>query len=142
MTVQKMKHIYLTVDGACSGNPGPGGWACSLRYGGHMRELFGSEEHTTNNRMELGAVIEGLKALHEPCEVTVITDSQYVTSGITQWPPQWKANGWRKKSKGASYTQAVLNRDLWGRARECFSETCGKMGTNQRSLWARGQHSL
>jgi ribonuclease HI len=107
-----MKHIYLTVDGACSGNPGPGG-SCLLRYGGHMRELFGSEEHTTNNRMELRAVIEGLKALHEPCEVTVITDSQYVTSGITQWLPQWKANGWRKKSKGASYTQAVLNRDLW-----------------------------
>ncbi len=108
-----MKQICLTTDGACIGNPGPGGWACVLRFGSHRKELFGSEEHTTNNRMELRAVIEGLKALREPCEVTVVTDSQYVRNGITQWLPEWKAHGWRKKRKGNSGTRDVLNRDLW-----------------------------
>jgi ribonuclease HI len=108
-----MKQISLVTDGACVGNPGPGGWACLLRYGGHHRELYGHEEYTTNNRMELRAVIEGLKALREPCEVTIITDSQYVKNGITQWLPRWKANGWRKVRKGKSGTRDVLNRDLW-----------------------------
>ncbi len=108
-----MKQIWLTTDGACIGNPGPGGWACVLRFGVHRKELFGSEAHTTNNRMELRAVIEGLRALREPCEVTVVTDSQYVRNGITQWLPEWKAHGWRKKRKGNSGTREVLNRDLW-----------------------------
>lgn len=108
-----MKHIYLTTDGACIGNPGPGGWACLLRYGKHFKELCGGEEHTTNNRMEIRAVIEGLRALREPCEVTIVTDSQYVKNGVTQWLPEWKARGWRKKSKGRSGTHDVLNRDLW-----------------------------
>jgi ribonuclease HI len=108
-----MKQICLVTDGACIGNPGPGGWACLLRYGQHRKELFGSEGHTTNNRMELRAVIEGLKALREPCEVTIVTDSQYVRNGITQWLPEWKAHGWRRKRKGSSGTRNVLNRDLW-----------------------------
>src|SRR5690349_3565816 len=111
--VRKMKQISLATDGACIGNPGPGGWACVLRFGGHHKELFGSEGRTTNNRMELLAVIEGLKALREPCQVTVITDSQYVKNGITQRLSEWKAHGWRKKSRGRSGTRDVLNRDLW-----------------------------
>ena len=108
-----MKKVLVITDGACIGNPGPGGWACILRFGTHHKELFGSEEHTTNNRMELRAVIEGLKALREPCQVTVVTDSQYVKNGITQWLPQWKARGWLKRKKGQSGTRQVLNRDLW-----------------------------
>jgi ribonuclease HI len=108
-----MKDVFLVTDGACIGNPGPGGWACILRFGTHRKELFGSEPHTTNNRMELRAVIEGLKALREPCAVTVITDSQYVRNGITQWLENWKSHGWRKKKKGGSGTRDVLNRDLW-----------------------------
>lgn len=110
-----MKDVLLVTDGACIGNPGPGGWACILRFGTHRKELFGSEPHTTNNRMELRAVIEGLKALREPCAVTVITDSQYVKNGITQWLENWKSHGWRKKKKGESGTRDVLNRDLWER---------------------------
>ena len=110
---QKMKKVYLITDGACVGNPGPGGWACILRYDNHKKELSGSEGMTTNNRMELRAVIEGLKALLQPCEVTVITDSQYVRRGITEWLELWKAQGWRKKTKGKSGTREVLNRDLW-----------------------------
>ena len=108
-----MKQVYLISDGACIGNPGPGGWACILRYGNHKKELFGCEEDSTNNRMELRAVIEGLTALREPCSVTVITDSQYVRKGITEWLEQWKRRGWRKRSKGKSGTKEVLNRDLW-----------------------------
>jgi ribonuclease HI len=108
-----MKQVYLISDGACIGNPGPGGWACILRYGNHKKELFGCEEDSTNNRMELRAVIEGLTALREPCAVTVITDSQYVRKGITEWLEQWKRHGWRKKSKGKSGTRDVLNQDLW-----------------------------
>ena len=88
-----MKQVSLATDGACIGNPGPGGWACVLRFGTHRKELFGSEGHTTNNRMELRAVIEGLRALRGPCQVTVLTDSQYVRNGITQSLPEWKAQG-------------------------------------------------
>src|SRR6266849_2802122 len=109
----QMKKVYLITDGACVGNPGPGGWACILRYDNHKKELSGSEGMTTNNRMELRAVIEGLKVLLQSCEVTVITDSQYVRRGITEWLEQWKAQGWRKKTKGKSGTREVLNRDLW-----------------------------
>ncbi len=84
-----------------------------MRYQQHKRELFGCEPATTNNRMELIAVIEGLKALKEPCEVVVVTDSQYVKHGITEWLPKWKERGWKKKRKGKSGTKAVLNQDLW-----------------------------
>jgi ribonuclease HI len=103
-----LKHIQLITDGACLGNPGPGGWACILRYNSHTRELTGSVAHTTNNRMELTAVIEGLKAVREPCQVEIVTDSQYVKNGITQWIHGWKRNGWRTSAK-----KPVLNQDLW-----------------------------
>ena len=103
-----MKKVYLTTDGACLGNPGRGGWACILRYDGHKKELWGSEPHTTNNRMELMAAIEGLSALKEGCEVEVITDSEYLKNGITSWIQGWKRKGWMTASK-----RPVVNQDLW-----------------------------
>jgi ribonuclease HI len=103
-----LKHVQLITDGACKGNPGKGGWACILRYGEFKRELFGSSAHTTNNRMELAAVIEGLKRLNERCSVEIITDSQYVKNGIMQWIKGWKRNGWRSSDK-----KPVKNQDLW-----------------------------
>ncbi len=111
--LNSLKKVVLVTDGACIGNPGPGGWACILRYEHQKKELFGCEKATTNNRMELLAAIEGLKALKQPCEVVVVTDSRYVKQGITEWIPQWKKRGWRKKRKGKSGTKAVLNQDLW-----------------------------
>jgi|SRR5882762_5574522 len=108
-----MKQIYLTTDGACIGNPGPGGWACVLRYKDHVRELSGAEPHTTNNRMELRAVIEGLRALKEPCAVRVRTDSRYVRDGMSKWIHDWKSKGWVHKEKGKSGKQPVKNRELW-----------------------------
>jgi len=98
----------LITDGACLGNPGPGGWACILRYGTQVKEMFGCETHTTNNRMELTAAIEGLRVLREPCEVEVVTDSEYVKNGITQWVVNWKRKGWMTAAK-----KPVVNRDLW-----------------------------
>src|SRR5271165_761563 len=103
-----VKKIQLITDGACIGNPGPGGWAALLRYGSHKKELFGCEPHTTNNRMELKAAIEGLRALKEQCEVEVITDSQYVKNGITAWISAWKKKNWMTSQK-----KPVVNRDLW-----------------------------
>ena len=103
-----VKKIQLITDGACLGNPGPGGWASILRYNDHTRELTGSAEHTTNNRMELTGVIEGLKALREHCHVEIVTDSQYVKNGITQWIHGWKRNGWKTAAK-----KPVMNQDLW-----------------------------
>jgi len=104
-----MKHVTIYTDGACSGNPGAGGWGTILDYHGRRKELCGGEAHTTNNRMELTAVIEGLKALKEPCCVTVVTDSQYVSNGITLgWAKSWQANNWRKKDK-----KPALNPELW-----------------------------
>ncbi len=103
-----MKHLQLITDGACIGNPGPGGWACILRYGETKRELFGSEPATTNNRMELTAAIEGLRAVRERCEIEVVTDSEYVKNGITKWIHGWQRNGWRTSSK-----KPVVNQDLW-----------------------------
>jgi len=103
-----MKRVHLITDGACIGNPGPGGWACILRYGGHKKEMSGSAPETTNNRMELTAAIEGLRALKQPCEVEVITDSEYVKNGITNWIHGWKRNGWKTSSK-----KPVVNQDLW-----------------------------
>jgi ribonuclease HI len=112
LTVIPEKQVKLTTDGACIGNPGPGGWACVLRFGNHTGEMYGFDARTTNNRMELQAVIRGLRALKEPCAVTVSTDSQYVQRGITEWLKGWKANGWRK-SKSTKGSRAVLNQDLW-----------------------------
>ena len=100
--------ITIYTDGACKGNPGPGGWGVILRMGKHEKELSGSDPSTTNNRMEMTAVIRGLKALIEPCEVTIYTDSRYVIDGITKWVHGWKRNGWVNASK-----QPVRNADLW-----------------------------
>jgi ribonuclease HI len=102
--------VELYTDGACKGNPGPGGWGALLRYRGTAKELWGGEPDTTNNRMELTAVIKGLEALTRPCDVLVVTDSRYVKSGITQWIARWKRNGWRTADK-----KPVKNRDLWER---------------------------
>jgi len=103
-----MKKVLIITDGSCIGNPGPGGWACILRYGGTTREIFGSEAQTTNNRMELQAAVEGLSVLKERCDVEIVTDSNYLKNGITQWIHKWKLNGWRTGAK-----QAVANQDLW-----------------------------
>ena len=106
-----MKRIELFTDGACSGNPGPGGWGAILRYNGREKELSGGEANTTNNRMELTAVIRGLEALKEPCRVTVTTDSRYVVDGIEKgWARSWRARGWVKAAK-----KPALNPELWGR---------------------------
>jgi ribonuclease HI len=107
-----MKNVVITTDGACIGNPGPGGWACILRFGKFVREMYGSEPHTTNNRMELRAAIEGLNALREPCEVVVSTDSEYLKNGVTEWMAKWKARGWKRLEKGPA-AKAVKNQDLW-----------------------------
>ena len=100
--------IQIFTDGACRGNPGPGGWGVILRSGSHEKELFGGEQSTTNNRMELRAAIEGLAALKRPSRVTITTDSQYVRQGITQWIEGWKRNQWRTSAK-----KPVKNQDLW-----------------------------
>lgn len=104
-----MKSVTIYTDGACSGNPGPGGWAAILDYNGRRKELSGGDENTTNNRMELTAVIEGLAALKESCYVNIITDSQYVCNGINLgWAENWRRAGWIKKDK-----KPALNPDLW-----------------------------
>jgi ribonuclease HI len=103
-----LKHVQLITDGACKGNPGRGGWACILRFGEVKREVFGCSPFTTNNRMELAAAIEGLKRLKETCTVEVVTDSEYVLKGITQWIEGWKKRGWMTAAK-----KPVNNKDLW-----------------------------
>ena len=103
-----MKKIVIHTDGACEGNPGPGGWAAILRHGAHAKELCGGEPATTNNRMELGAAIEALHALKEPCAVELFTDSEYLRDGITSWVPAWKARNWRTADR-----KPVKNDDLW-----------------------------
>lgn len=103
------KFVEIFTDGACSGNPGPGGWGVVLRFGEREKELSGGEKVTTNNRMELTAAIEGLSALKEPCKVRLVTDSKYVADGITKgWAESWRKNGWRKADK-----KPALNTDLW-----------------------------
>lgn len=104
----KSELIEIYADGACRGNPGPGGWGAWLRCGPHEKELFGGEPHTTNNRMELTAVIRALESLKRPSRVRISTDSQYVQKGITQWIGAWKARGWRTSSR-----EPVKNADLW-----------------------------
>ena len=104
-----MKYVEIFTDGACSGNPGPGGWGVILRFEGKEKELSGGEKDTTNNRMELTAAINGLKALKEPCKVRLVTDSKYVADGITKgWAISWQKNNWRKADK-----KPALNPDLW-----------------------------
>jgi len=100
--------VEIYTDGACRGNPGPGGWAAVLSAGGHEKEISGAQPQTTNNRMELQAVIEALQALKRPVTVRLYTDSQYVRRGIMEWLPQWKARGWRTADR-----KPVKNQDLW-----------------------------
>lgn len=102
--------VEAFTDGACSGNPGPGGWGAVLRWRGHERELSGGEAETTNNRMEMMAAIAALEALKRPSRITITTDSTYLRDGITKWVPGWRRNGWKTAAK-----QPVKNRDLWER---------------------------
>ena len=104
------ERVTIHTDGACSGNPGPGGWGAILSFGGHEKELKGGEPHTTNNRMELMAAIAALESLKRPCAVDLYTDSEYLRGGITGWIKGWKANGWRTADK-----KPVKNIDLWQR---------------------------
>ena len=106
-----MKTVYIYTDGACSGNPGPGGWGAILRYGGREKELSGGEAQTTNNRMELTGVIAALEALREPCRVELYSDSKYVVDALDKgWTEKWRAKGWKKPDK-----KPALNPDLWER---------------------------
>ena len=104
---EALKKVSLITDGSCLGNPGPGGWACLLRFSGVKKELFGYDPHTTNNRMELMAPIQGLLALKEPCEVEITTDAEYVRQGMTVWIVSWKRRHWWRKNR------PVRNADLW-----------------------------
>jgi len=103
-----LKQVEIYTDGACRGNPGPGGWGAILRYAGKERELYGGETQTTNNRMEMTAVLSALNALSEPCQVILTTDSEYVLKGMTEWLVGWKARNWKTASR-----QPVKNADLW-----------------------------
>lgn len=124
-----MTKVDIYADGACKGNPGPGGWGVLLIQGQARRELWGGEALTTNNRMELLAVIEGLSALKRPCEVSLHLDSQYVLKGMSEWLPGWKARGWRTAAK-----QPVKNQDLWQRLDELMSQR----GHQIEWLWVKG----
>lgn len=123
-----MKKVEVFTDGACSGNPGPGGWGAVLRYNGIEKELSGGEANTTNNRMELSAVIFALKALKEPCEVTLYSDSQYVCNALKLgWAKKWRANGWMRNKK-----DPALNPELWGE----LLDLCDKHKVEV--IWVRG----
>ncbi len=115
MNSTELSRVHLFTDGACSGNPGPGGWAFILRHAASGKEMeqSGAEPTTTNNRMELLAVIKGLEALKRPCEVELFTDSVYVGKGVSEWMPNWKRNGWRRKEGGQF--KPVKNDELWRR---------------------------
>jgi len=102
------KQVKIITDGSCLGNPGRGGWAAILRYGEHKKEVYGSAGHTTNNRMELTAAIEALRTLRHPCDVELVTDSEYLKNGITKWIQNWRRRGWLTAEK-----KPVVNRDLW-----------------------------
>ncbi len=124
-----MKRIDIFTDGACKGNPGPGGWGAILRMGGHEKELSGSEPATTNNRMEMTAVIRALNALTESCDVRLHTDSRYVIDGMTKWIEGWKRKGWINASK-----QPVRNADLWHELIEATQRH------NLRWEWVKGHN--
>jgi ribonuclease HI len=125
-----MPEVEIFTDGACSGNPGAGGWGAILRYKDVEKELSGGEPQTTNNRMELMAVIEALSALKRPCNISLYTDSKYVMSGITEWMANWKQNGWRTANK----KQAVKNVDLWQRLDELTQQH------EIRWIWVKGHN--
>jgi ribonuclease HI len=111
-----MGQVEIFTDGACRGNPGPGGWGALLRYNSNEKELYGAEAHTTNNRMELLAAIKALEELKRPCKVTITTDSNYVKKGITEWLQGWKQRGWRTAGK-----EPVQNVELWQRLEEAVN---------------------
>lgn len=111
------KKVEIFTDGACKGNPGPGGWGALLRFGDHEKKLYGGDRLTTNNRMELLGAIKALEQLKMPCEVVITTDSQYVRKGITEWMIKWKLNGWKTASR-----QDVKNADLWRQLDELASK--------------------
>lgn len=108
MAKPDLQTVEIFCDGACSGNPGPGGYGAILRYGRHEKEISGGAKETTNNRMELSAAIEALRLLTRPCSVTITTDSQYLVKGMTEWIEGWQRKGWRNSKK-----EPVVNRDLW-----------------------------
>jgi ribonuclease HI len=120
-------HVIVHTDGACSGNPGPGGWGALLQWNSHVKELKGGEPHTTNNRMELMAAIAALEALRRPCIVELYTDSEYLRSGVTTWLAAWKRNGWRTADK-----KPVKNIDLWQRLEAAI------VGHQVRWHWLKG----
>ena len=122
-----MRSVRAYTDGACSGNPGPGGWGVVLQFGDYERELKGGESDTTNNRMELTAAIEALKALKEPCHIALTTDSTYVKDGITKWLSNWKRNGWKTAAK-----KPVKNQDLWQQLEDCVAQHTVEW------LWVKG----
>lgn len=123
-----MKRIEIFTDGACLGNPGPGGWGVILRYNNVEKELFGNEANTTNNKMELTAVISALSALKEPCNITLYTDSRYVMDGIEKWILNWKQNGWKTANKKTP----VKNLELWQKLDELKSKH------DIRWVWVKG----
>ncbi len=125
-----MSIIEVFTDGACSGNPGPGGWGVILRYKGTEKELSGGAPETTNNRMELTAVIEALKALKRECDVVIHTDSRYVMDGVQQWLPNWKQNGWKTSNKKSP----VKNVDLWQELDSLLQKH------NIRWIWVKGHN--
>ena len=126
-----MNSIEIYTDGACKGNPGPGGWGVLLKSADAQKELFGGEIETTNNRMEMMAVIEALSALKRPCQVTLYIDSQYVLKGVTEWLTGWKARGWKTAAK-----QPVKNADLWQRLDNLVSQS----GHTIDWRWVRGHN--
>ncbi len=126
----------MWTDGACKGNPGPGGWGAWLRWGDHERELCGGEALTTNNKMELTAVIEGLRALTRPCTVTIHVDSTYVMNGVQRWMPGWKRNGWRTADK-----KPVKNLELWQALDAELARPRGALGLGQGPLGGPGQRA-
>ena len=125
-----MKHVYIYTDGACRGNPGPGGWGAILVYNGHEKELSGGHPETTNNRMELTAVITALATLKEPCEVTLTSDSKYLVDAIEKgWARSWQKNGWKKSDRSPA-----LNSDLW-------EQLLSLLDTHKVTfVWVRGHH--
>jgi ribonuclease HI len=124
-----LNHVEIYTDGACKGNPGPGGWGVLMRSGSHERELHGGEASTTNNRMELTAVIQALSALKRPCHVSLYLDSEYVRKGITEWIHGWKARGWRTASR-----EPVKNAELW----QALDQLVASGGHRIEWHWVRG----
>ena len=112
-----MKQVIIYTDGACRGNPGPGGWGALIKFDSAEKEIYGGQTHTTNNQMELAAAIEGLAALKEPCSVELFTDSKYVMDGITKWIQSWKKNNWRNAAK-----KDVKNKELWQKLDQLISQ--------------------